>query len=743
MNSNNEPIQQQEITIRDYFEMILRKRLFIVLCFITVFSITAAITLTRPLKYIATSIFTVELEDKYSFGPGQYSGLGRTGRSADFYGAVLNSSTFQRRIVELARQDSVLNSIPEFHIQDVISLISKNLSLGMTSESDLSSLSLIASNPIIAYRLATIATEQYKEQCKMIEEEESRNVVSFVEKQKGIAWQKLEETERALHEFKQKSSLVTSEDGIDVSVLKKLAELESQLTEIQTQRELAEATIRTFDRRLQDLKGVENTSSNTEMESQIIKALRKELEQLNALHQQLINQYGPTASQVTDMENKIRDKRDEFIKALLKEEKPAGATSSYDQSLWEQIQENKVKEVLNLDLLNNREHYYQQLISKLREQNPQMLESAMESARLQRQKQVSENLYQFLAEKGEEANINAATGTGGVRIIDYPSIPEQPIPRRIVRNLMIGALMGLLLGVGLAFLIEYLDTSIRTPHDIDKYLHLAYVGSIPDLLHNHYNSKFKKSQDSGKSKSAVDNKTNGKAQSVLISSFRPRDPVVDNYRTVRTNLQFTAVDQSLRSLLVTSSLPSEGKTVTCSNLGITFSELGKKVVIVDCDLRKPRQHDIFGIKKNPGLTDYLVRGIPLENVTYPTLVPNLHLIPSGTLPPNPAEMIASQKMSEFFEVTRELFDMIIVDSPPMGIVTDSLLLATKVDYVLLVIKQGTISKTIINELNQMLTRTRARLIGAILNNVKVGPGYGQYYQYYYHRYYYSESEKKD
>lgn len=743
MNSTNEPIKQQEITIRDYFEMLLRKRWFILIVFISVFSITTLITLTRPLKYIATSIFTVALDDNYSYGLAKYSGLGRSGRSPDFYAAVLNSVTFQRRIVELARQDSLLNSIPEFHIQDVLPLISRNMSLGMTQGSDLSSLSLMAPHPIIAYRLATIATEQYKEQCKSIEEEESRNVVTFVDKQKQIAWQKLEETERALHEYKQKSSLVTSDNGVEVSVLKKLAELEAQLTEIQTQREMAEATIRTFDRRLQNLKGMEPTTSVTEMESPIIKDLRKDLEQLNSMHQQLINQYGPTAAQVVEMENRIKQKRDEFIKALLKEEKPAGASSAYDQSLWQQIQENKVKEVLNLDLLTNREHYYQQLISKLREQNPQMLESAMESARLQRQKQVSENLYLFLAEKGEEANINAATGTGGVQIIDYPTIPEQPIPRRIVRNLTIGAIMGLLLGIGLAFLLEYLDTSIRTPHDIDKYLHLAYIGSIPDLLYNHHNSKYKIFQDASKAKAVTDDKTNGKSQSVLISSFRPRDPVVDNYRTVRTNLQFTAVDQSLRSLLITSSLPAEGKTVTCSNLGITFSELGKKVIIVDCDLRKPRQHEIFGVKKNPGLTDYLVRGIPLENVTFPTLVPNLHLIPSGTLPPNPAEMIASQKMSEFFEVTRELFDMIIVDSPPMGIVTDSLLLATKVDYVLLVIKQGTISKTIINELNQMLTRTRAHLIGAVLNNVKVGPGYGQYYKYYYHRYYYSESAKKD
>jgi polysaccharide biosynthesis transport protein len=745
MNSNPEPIQPQEVTIREYFDMVLRHRWLVLICFLVVFAVTTIISMTRPYEYMASSTFTIEMQNSYgmSFGNLQNTGLGRPGRSMQFYQAVLNSSSFRRRVIEFAQQDSILNLIPEFHKDEVGPYLSR-LDLGIFEDSDLSSITLIANHPIIAYRLATIATDMYKDQCKEIEEEESRNVVDFVEKQKAVAWAKLEETEKALHEFKQKASIVTSENGVDVSVLRKLTELEAELTDIQTKRELAEATIRTFDTRLQELKGVESSPEEA-VESPTVKALRKEMEMLSQQHQKAINDYGPNSTQVAEMEKKIKDKRDEFIKAIMNEERPEGVSSSYDQSLWQQIQQNKVQEVLGLDLLRNRERYYQQLIARLRAQDPQMLESAIESSRLERQKQVSENLYLFLAEKGEEANIKSATGTGGVQIIDYPTIPRNPMPRRVTRNLFLGAIIGFALGIGLALLIEYLDTSIRTAHDVDRYLHLAYMGSIPHMD----DGAFKSSQKIAKKLAKAMNtgpddkdKSDGKLNSHLISALRPRDPVVDNYRSIRTNLQFTAIDQALRSLLVTSSLPGEGKTVTSANLAISFSELGKKVVLVDCDLRKPRQHDLFHIKKNPGLTDYLVRGIPLENVVFQTNVPNLHLIPSGTLPPNPAEMIASQKMSEFFETTRDMFDITIVDSPPMGIVTDSLLLATKVDYVLLIIKQGITSKSVISELNQMLSRTRTRIIGAVLNNVKIGPGYGHYYKYYYHRYYYSDSATK-
>jgi len=151
------------------------------------------------------------------------------------------------------------------------------------------------------------------------------------------------------------------------------------------------------------------------------------MDSLNQQHQQAIINYGPSSAQVADLERKIKDKQNEMIAAILNEERPEGAASSYDQSLWKQIQQNKVQEVLNLDLLRNRERYYQHLISKLRAQNPQMLESAIESSRLQRQKEVSENLYLYLAEKGEEANIKSATGTGGVkdhRLSDHTPRPD-------------------------------------------------------------------------------------------------------------------------------------------------------------------------------------------------------------------------------------------------------------------------------------------------------------------------------
>jgi len=216
--------------------------------------------------------------------------------------------------------------------------------------------------------------------------------------------------------------------------------------------------------------------------------------------------------------------------------------------------------------------------------------------------------------------------------------------------------------------------------------------------------------------------------SALITITQPRSPVSEAFRTLRTNLEFTSLDKPLRSMVVTSASPEEGKSTTLANLAVTMAQAGKQVLLVDCDLRRPSLHQIFNVRPTPGLTDMmrddaLLNKPPLQE----TPVSNLWLLPSGTIPPNPAELVASRRMSEVIAALQQHADIVLFDAPPVIAVTDAAVLSSKVDAVLLVISAGKTKRDHAKKAKALLEKVNAHLIGTVLNNVK---GEAALYQYY-------------
>jgi non-specific protein-tyrosine kinase len=216
--------------------------------------------------------------------------------------------------------------------------------------------------------------------------------------------------------------------------------------------------------------------------------------------------------------------------------------------------------------------------------------------------------------------------------------------------------------------------------------------------------------------------------SALITITQPRSPVSEAFRTLRTNLEFTSLDKPLRSMVVTSASPEEGKSTTLANLAVTMAQAGKQVLLVDCDLRRPSLHQIFNARPTPGFTDMmrddaLMNQPPLQE----TMVPNLWLLTSGTIPPNPAELIASRRMSEVIAALQQHADIVLFDAPPVIAVTDAAVLSSKVDAVLLVISVGKTKRDHAKKAKALLEKVNAHLIGTVLNNVK---GEAALYQYY-------------
>ena len=737
----NDSAIEREWTLQDYINLFLRRKFSILVTALLIFAAAAVYTFIRPPQYYSSATFIIESPN---MGLGSLLGsqssaraLAEPGRPLEFYQALLESQAYQEQLWQQARGDSIILASgmtgEEFH-----RFLQKNIKL-TTDKTELVKLGVTAKSPQLAWRLADLAITVFKLRCKQIELEETRNVVDYVDKQKEISRGKLEDAERSLQEFNESTSFAVSDE--EGGLLKKLVELESGLAEVQSQRELAEANIAAYNQRLNDLKAP-NTPELNDIDTPRTKELRSRLDRLIEERTQLAGA-GTRSVKAVSLDQQIDEVRNQLYQAILETTPGKDAGAYLNQNLWEEIRQNRIKEELQLYMLRNRERFFQRQVATYRRENPKLVERAIEMTRLQRSKKVYEDMFAILLEKGEEARIKSATGTGGIRILDSPVMPQRPVPAHVPRNLAVGLMLGLGLGFGLAMLRDYLDNTIRSQDELTRHTGLAVMGAVAEIKVKDpagrkpvRPAQVEEAETTGPAAYAFS--SNGYTGH-LISQMKPREPVVDAYRTLRTNLQFASVDQPISALLVTSALPGEGKTLSTANIAISFAELGQRVLIIDGDMRKPRQHTLFRLKSTPGLADCMARGLSAGQVIYQTSVPNLRLVPCGTIPPNPAEMIASQRMGDFIAQCRMMFDLVVIDAPPVRLVTDPLLFAAKATHVLLVVKANSTQMRDVQEASALMRRAQTPILGVLFNYVKTTRGYGDYHRY--NHYYDSFSTK--
>jgi len=656
-------------------------------------------------------------------------------RPMGFYHAVIKSRKFRENVAQkLANNDSTSITFSE-----ALSHVKNNLSLKSSVISGMYELGAETNDPIISYLLANIGTDMFKQRCQGIDQEDAQNIVIFVDKQMTVAKDKLEEAERDLQKFKEESNISFTEDG---SLVKKLVKIENQLTEVQTQKELARANLDALNLRLKS-RVSDGTATLNKVESPQAIQLRNEVTSLENQRNELLQMSGGNNQHIKQLEDEIQHKKRELVELVIDSAGGIEPTSVGETSVLKSLEERKINEELNLFIMENRERFYNQLIENFKKQHPDLLEHTMEIARLSRAKTVSENLFNFLLEKGEEAKIKAATGTGGIRIIDPAIFPTNPIPRKTTRNTILGIILGLALGFGIALIREFMDNTIRSEEDITNFLGLPILGMVPEIVSGNGN-KLPDNPKENKTFSSMQiniSGNNSDRSSKLISHMKLRDPITETYRSMRTNLEFSWLDNPVQSMMLTSATPGDGKSITLANIGISFAEIGRRTLIVDTDLRKPVQHKIFSTEKKPGLTDYLVGDVSLEQVVYDVGVENLKFIPVGKNPPNPAEILSSKKFQEFVDSQKETFDMILFDTPPVISVTDPVLLSRKVDGVLFVVKFAKTDRQVAASAIESLKKSRANILGTVLNSTQFHRGYGYYRYYSYYNYYYSDGLK--
>jgi polysaccharide biosynthesis transport protein len=330
---------------------------------------------------------------------------------------------------------------------------------------------------------------------------------------------------------------------------------------------------------------------------------------------------------------------------------------------------------------------------------------------LKREVDTNRQLYDGLLQRLKEVGVAGGIGVNNISIVDKADVPSKPYKPNLLLNALVAVFLGLFGGIGLAFLFEHLDDTIKAPDDLEKLLGLAVLGIVPAV------------------------KGGGEEDMALTENADPRSAFAEAHRSVRTALQFSTPKGVPKVLMITSPSVGEGKSTTALSLAIHFAQAGKNVLLIDADLRKASLHKKLGIANDTGLTNYLAGDAQPVEITKSCRIPRVFVVPSGPLPPNPAELISSTKMVSLLNLAAEKFDQVIIDGPPVLGLADAPLLGNLADAAVLIVEAGATSRALARNAVKRLRSTRTALIGGILTKLDPrGNAYGYYQSQYYYQY---------
>jgi len=375
---------------------------------------------------------------------------------------------------------------------------------------------------------------------------------------------------------------------------------------------------------------------------------------------------------------------------------------------------------------------------------------------LDNRKALLDSLLKRESETGVSARLRGLR-TSNIKVVDRAEVPKNPSAPKKKMNMILGLFLGLMGGLGLAFLLDYMDNSVKGGDDVEKCTHLPTLGIIPEFDPNKsksgygygygygYNKPKSKSGipdvggDADKESAPAKRKIGVAAEPALksidlIAQISPKSSFSESYRTIRTALLLSTATPGGKTFVLTSPLPAEGKSSTIANLAVTLAQTNRKVLILDADLRKPRQHKIFKIKNLNGMTNYLTSGLEMKELIKPTNIPNLFLINAGPVPPNPAELLGSDKMGHILSTFKGAFDFILIDTPPVLAVTDAMVLGPIIDGIILLVWGGKTAREALKRAKERLDLMNVKTIGVVINRLNIKE-HSYYYKHHYYHYY--------
>lgn len=682
---------EDESQIKHVLQVCSRRFWTIVTVVVIVTVSVAVITLRMAPVYRATSQVLIEKENPKVISFQDVYSLDAS--NTDYYRTQYRLMKARHLVGKICERFEIAEDPQYSGARDPVEAFSDDIEIQPVKNSRLVDISFEGKDPLLTTDIVNAVVDSYIKNNMKRRLTSSLQALGKLSKQIEKLEPELECAAAAIQQFKEESQLVSLEDHQNI-IVAKLAKINETLTKAQTTRISLEADYQTLQRAMGASGGL--ASFPAVLESDTIRDLKGEQVKLQQEWTALSKKYMPLhpkmlalRARMMAMNRKVAEEQRLIGRAV----KLRYERSKLEEEMLSAMLKRQEQEAL---MLNKKSIRYRMLVDEAR--------------------RVRE-LYDTLVARNQEIEITIQHENNNISVVDYATVPASPVRPRVRFNIALGGLAGLILGLSLAFLFEHLDNSVKTPEDVERYLKLPLLGFVPQI-------------------------SNGRGRTVdLITHHNPRSTVSEAYRAIRTGVLFSSPDDGLRRVMVTSAAPGEGKTISAINLAITMAQSGNRVLLVDADLRHPRIHRAFGIPNPAGLSNLLVGESAIDNVVRPSGVTNLDLVTSGPIPPNPSELLGSQRMKQRLKELDKRYDRVIFDTPPVVSVTDANVLGTMMHGAIFVIKASRTSRHLAMMGIEQLSSVNVRILGTVLNNVRT-ERHGYYYSHYY-RGYYPPDEKSE
>jgi succinoglycan biosynthesis transport protein ExoP len=723
--------------LRDYLRVLIKRKWIVLGCVSIIFGASVIATLRTTPIYDAVGSIAINKPDPVLQGLRD-----ETNSAADYYDPtdldtevrILRSDLLALQVIK----ELNLERLPEFggsgahtssslelttdvlqpdsaRASSLLSSFKGNLRVMLEPNTRIIDIHFLSPSKELAAKVVNTLASTYIEQNFKTRFESTMQASDWLSRQLVDLQMKVETSQEKLVKYQKDHQILGIDEKQNITTAK-LDELNKELTAAESERMQKESVYRLAEAGdAESAAAVVSENKTSDSSSGLLEKLQAQKADLQIQIAQLSTQFGPAYPKLAQLNNQIKE-------------------------IGVQIQ-GEVKKVsarLRGDYLASlqRENMLRAALEEQKQQENKLNESAIEYSFLKRDFEADRNLYEGLLQKLKEAGVTAGLRSNNIRQVDMARTPAVPTEPNIPRNLGFGFVLGLTSGIGLAFLLEGIDNTVRTPEQAQAISGLPSLGMIP--LGSRSNLE---ANSRGLSVAA------SKENVELITQSRPQSQMSEAYRALRTSLLLTSVGAPPKIILITSALPQEGKTTTSVNTATVLAQKGTHVLLIDADLRRPSIHKTLGLGPRVGLSNVLTGGANLQEAIFrSSLMPNLFVLPAGTPPPNPAELLASAQMVEVLAELREQFDHIVIDTPPTLSVTDAVVLSTRADAVVLVIRCGQTTKPALRRSREILMQVNARVAGVLLNAVNLdSPDYYYYYEYqgkYGHRYYDDEIESE-
>lgn len=716
----------QESTVGEYLRILSKRRWVVLACLFTIFSLVAIASLRMTPVYEAAGTIainkpdsTLNFKDSATFSLDYYDPT-----ELETEVKILQSDLLALQVIKelnLDRRPEFGGSKPDLpssldlapdplqgdsaHASSLLGGFKGALKVSLSPNTRIVEIRYRSADKQMAANVVNTLMQTYVENNFKARFESTMQASDWLSKQLVDLQMKVETSQEKLVRYQKEHEILGMDEKQNI-ITNKLDELNKELTSAESERMDKEAVYQLIqsgdpDAVASSASASDNSGgSGSQSGSALLESLRAREADLRIQAADLSTQFGPSYPKLLQINNQLKE-IDVQIQGEMKK-----ITS-------------KVKGLYMAAL--QRENMLHDALEKQKQEANKLNESAIEYSLLKRDVETNRQLYEGLLEKLKEAGVSAGLKSNNFRIVDSARVPTGPIEPNVPRNLGFAFILGSMSGIGLAFLLEGLDNTVRTTEQAQMISGLASLGMIPLGSKTNREGSDPKRLILASSKEAVE----------LVAQARPQSQMAESYRALRTSLLLSNLGAPPKVIMVTSALPQEGKSTTSINTAVVLAQKGVRVLLIDADLRRPSIHKTLGMGPRSGLSNVLTGSTTLQQaIAISTVLPNLHILPAGTPPPNPAELLASTNMKDVLDELRGQYDHIVVDTPPTLSVTDAVVLSPRADAIVLVIRSGQTTKQSLRRARDILTQVNARVSGVLLNAVDLSsPDYYYYYEY--------------